>query len=79
MSSLCCHSAQALRSWKSTKSGVFTARLQYHHRVVVNILAHLLTPWLWRGYGHLSRCQQLAWTNRIASALHVSVPTKIVH
>jgi hypothetical protein len=37
----------------------------------MNVLAHVYTPRLWRGYSGLPRAQKLAWTNRIASAAHV--------
>ena len=43
-------------------------------RVAVALAAHFCTAAWWPGYGRLPARQRLAWTNRISSALHVSVP-----
>ncbi|KAK9817229.1 hypothetical protein WJX72_011418 [[Myrmecia] bisecta] len=41
--------------------------------VIVNIAAHLLSSWLWKGYKSLSTSNKLGWCNRIASAIHAIV------
>ena len=42
-------------------------------RFAVTLLAHVVTQRTWSGYRHLSRRDKLAWCNRIASAVHVSL------
>ena len=47
-------------------------QLHFWCRVLITLLAHVTTSFVWHGYSKVKHKHKLAWCNRIASATHVS-------